>query len=95
VVAVGRLGLALVKPHSFAIAAMGFVEQEIRAHPRLYDAFYRAVTRDPRLRRTAGRVKHRVRSSAHTALTVPEPPDSLSVRRRREESVATRLGLRA
>ena len=66
-------------------------EHEIRAHPRLYAAFYTALSRYPWVRKVAGLVRDRVRDDAgverpHTA--GPPVVDELRLR-----AVASRLGL--
>lgn len=69
-------------------------EQEIRAYPRLYAAFYNLLTRSPAVRELVGRAKAGVRGGGGegaTSRTVSEPP---LLRARREAAVAHRLGLR-
>jgi hypothetical protein len=69
------------------------VEQEIRAYPRAYDLFYRALTRSPRARALAGRAKDRVRTSTVTSKAAAEPQDDPAVVMARERAAARRLGL--
>lgn len=69
------------------------VEQEIRAYPRVYTAFYGVLTRNAWVRDLVGRTKAGVRGGgalAH-ASAVQEPT---VLRERREAAVAARLGLR-
>lgn len=68
-------------------------EQEIRAYPRLYAAFYRVLAARPGVRRAVGRVKNGVREDG-TRAGVPAvaTPDTRGDQRRRA-SVALRLGL--
>jgi hypothetical protein len=69
-------------------------EQEIRAYPRVYAAFYRALNTSPAVRRAVGVVKSGVREDGSAAAvdTTLDPPDS-RYRDRRLTAVATRLGL--
>lgn len=76
-----------------AVRAAARVEQEVRAYPRMYDAFYRALNRSPRIRALVGRAKVEVRSAGLAAARPQEPPESPVVRQRREAAVARRLGL--
>ena len=72
------------------------LEQEIRAYPTVYSAFYRALSASPAVRRTVGVVKSGVREDGSAAAieTVLDPPDSPLLTRRRQ-AVAVRLGLPA
>jgi hypothetical protein len=67
-------------------------EQEVRAYPRLHDAFYRTVNRSPRLRSWAGRTKDRVRGvpGGERRPRTQQEPEVVAARR---AAVATRLGL--
>lgn len=67
-------------------------EQEIRAYPRVYAAFYRALGASPAVRRAVGRVKTGVREDVAPTATTAAPPLT-PAERRRHEAVATRLGL--
>lgn len=69
------------------------LEQEIRAYPRVYGAFYRALNASPAVRRTVGRVKTAVREgSMRSAAPASQPPLTEGDRRRRT-ATAARLGL--
>lgn len=67
-------------------------EQEVRARPGVHRAFYGAVGRSPRLRRLAGQVKNRVRSSQGGHSHIREPDDQPLVVTRREAATAARIG---
>jgi hypothetical protein len=70
------------------------VEQEIRAYPRMYSAFYRILNASPAARRAVGRVKSRVRHGrAVPGGTRSQAPQTLADQRR-EHATAVRLGLR-
>lgn len=80
-------------PRDAALRVAARLEQEIRAYPRVYSAFYAAMTRNRAIRDLVGRAKAGVRgggAGAHSA-TVAEPP---LLQARREAAVAARLGLR-
>ena len=68
-------------------------EQEIRAYPRVYAAFYGALTRNRPGRGLGGRTKAGVRGPGAAARPhgVAEPA---LLRAQREQAVAQRLGLR-
>lgn len=69
-------------------------EQEIRAYPRVYGAFYRALNASPAVRRTVGVVKSGVREdgTAVAVATALDPPPGVR-QDRRLAAVAARLGL--
>jgi hypothetical protein len=70
------------------------VEQEIRAYPRVYMAFYRALNASPTVRRAVGRVKSRLRhGGAAPGAIRPQAPQTLADQRR-EQAITVRLGLR-
>ncbi len=69
------------------------LEQEIRAHPRVHSAFYKAISSNAALRRAAGSVKDRVRHSSGTTATVPLVFVEPEVRTRLLRGIAARLGL--
>jgi hypothetical protein len=69
------------------------IEQEIRAYPRVYSAFYRTLNASPAARRAVGRVKSRVRhGGAVPGATRSHAPRTLADQCR-EHAVAVRLGL--
>jgi hypothetical protein len=68
-------------------------EQEIRAYPRVYDAFYRVLTRHDTVRRLVGRTKAGVRSRGDAVATGDRAPEAEAVTEARERTVARRLGL--
>lgn len=66
-------------------------EQQVRAYPRAYAAFYGVITRNERVRDAAGGLRDRVRGRASWERPgVAGPPPVDPVRRR---VVAARLGL--
>ncbi|MCW2615831.1 MAG: hypothetical protein JWN08_2825 [Frankiales bacterium] len=69
-------------------------EQEIRAYPRVYRAFYQALNASPAVRRAVGIVKSGVREDGSAAAldTELDPPRTRQ-QERRLAAVATRLGL--
>ncbi len=76
-----------------AVRSASRVEQEIRAYPRLYAAFYRALNARPAVRRIVGKVKTGVREDGtHVAQQPPDGPLGLA-ERRRSTATAVRLGL--
>lgn len=76
-----------------AVGLVSRVEQEIRAYPKAYDLFYRALTRSARARALVGRAKDRVRATTMTRSAADEPLDDPLVVVRREQAAARRLGL--
>lgn len=71
----------------------GRVEQEIRAYPRVYLAFYRVLNASPAIRRGVGIVKAGVRGDGTTVpVAAASGPPDLAVQRRRA-ATAERLGL--
>jgi hypothetical protein len=68
-------------------------EQEIRAYPRVYDGFYRALTRNAVVRRVVGRAKAGVRSRDDPGATGDQAPEAAAVAEARDRTVARRLGL--
>lgn len=71
------------------------LEQEIRAYPRVYSAFYRTLNASPAVRRGVGRVKRRVRQDGRP-LSAPAGAPALTLAlQRREQVTAVRLGLRS
>lgn len=78
-----------------SVALASRLEQEIRAHPRLHDAFYRLATRTPLFNSTVGRAKAAVRGAQADQVAVLRPEDSPRVNARREAAVAASLGLSA
>ena len=76
-----------------AVRLASTIEQEIRAHPRLYNAFYQGIGRSPALRRVVGRAKDGVRQGNGPCQVAADPTDAPLVQARREAAAATRLGL--
>jgi hypothetical protein len=76
-----------------AIRVAARAEQEIRAYPRLHNAFYTAVTRNPALRHLAGRARDRVRGAEAGRGAAPVAGQEPEVEARRRAAVAHRLGL--
>lgn len=74
------------------VRVVGWAEQEVRAHPRLYTAFYGAINRSSRLRHLAGRLKLRVRGRAGGA-GAARPTDPTRAADRVRRATAVRLGL--
>jgi hypothetical protein len=74
------------------VRVVAWSEQEVRAHPRLYIAFYGAINRSPRLRDVAGRLRLRVRGRAGGA-GVSRPVDPTRAADRVRRATAVRLGL--
>lgn len=68
-------------------------EQEIRAYPRVYDVFYRVLTRNNAARRLVGRTKAGVRSRDDNGATGDQAPEATAVAEARERTVSRRLGL--
>jgi hypothetical protein len=94
---VRRPGNQLFTEHSaraLTIRLVAWAEQEIRAYPKLYNAFYTAVTHNAPLRNLAGRVKERLRASysAYEGSRVL-PTEEPQVAERRAQAVAARLGI--
>lgn len=76
-----------------ALRVAARAEQEIRAYPRLYSAFYAALTRNRRVRELVGRTKDGVRGGG-AQLSRPTVQEPAALRALREDAVARRLGLR-
>lgn len=75
-----------------AVALAARAEQEIRAYPRAYDLFYRALTRSSRVSALVGRAKDGVRAGTATAGSAREPADVPLVHERRVVAARRRLG---
>lgn len=69
------------------------VEQEVRAHPRLYAAFYRGINRSDLARGVVGAVKARARSRSWQQGALTQVHDAPLVAAERRRSVALQLGL--
>lgn len=80
-------------PRSQLSRVISWIEQEIRAHPRLHRSFYRVIARNAHVRHLAGRAKARIRNADARNAPPPEAPDSDIVSARRRQAVAVRLGL--
>lgn len=79
-------------PRHLLLGAAARVEQEIRAYPRVYRAFYTVLTRYPPVRDLVGRAKAGVRGGG-AASQSPGVVEPALLRGRREAAVAARLGL--
>lgn len=87
------MGLGVSRLHAAAVRSVSRIEQEIRAYPRLYAAFYSALNASPAVRRTVGKVKTGVREDGtHVVQEVQDGPLGLA-ERRRSAATAVRLGL--
>ena len=80
-----------VSPRGLAVALAARAEQEIRAYPKAYDLFYRALTRSSRVSGLAGRVKNLVRAGT-TSASAAAPADAPLVHQRRVAAARQRLG---
>ena len=69
------------------------LEQEIRAYPRVYRTFYRALSASPTVRAAVGRIKTGVREGSTRAAPEPWQPPLTDGDRRRRTATAARLGL--
>jgi hypothetical protein len=80
------------RSRALVLRAAARLEQEIRAYPRVYAAFYAALTRNRTARTLVGRAKAGVRGGGAAVRTAAVEEPAL-LRRRREAAVAARLGL--
>lgn len=80
-------------PRALAVRLASRAEQEIRAYPRLYAAFYKAVTSNPTARDLVGRAKDQVRSSGLPPVLLTPLAEEPEVASRRRSGVAARLRL--
>jgi hypothetical protein len=69
------------------------IEQEVRAYPRLYAAFYGLVTAHPRARALMGRARDEVRAVDGGGRAAPVPADDPAVVAARGRMLRIRLGL--
>jgi hypothetical protein len=81
-----------VTPRHLLLRAAARLEQEIRAYPRVYRAFYEALNRCGPVRDLVGRTKAGVRGGGATSRP-PAVVEPALLRARREAAVAARLGL--
>lgn len=69
-------------------------EQEVRAYPRAYAVFYRALTASPAVRSVVGRLKTDLRQDGTGAISPPAEQWPLTAAEaRRATATATRLGI--
>lgn len=80
-------------PHVLFFAVAAWLEQVVRAYPRLHRAFYATITRSARVRDLVGRAKDGVRTSGGRAMEMPLPAEEPEILARRFPAVAARLGL--
>lgn len=74
-----------------AVASRG--EQEIRSYPRLYAAFYRLLTTNPRVRALVGKAKAGVRDATDSTVRLVRPADLPEVEDIRRAALRERLEL--
>lgn len=78
---------------AWLLAAASRGEQEIRSYPRVYVAFYRLLTADPRVRALAGKAKAGVRDAADSTVRLVRPADLPEVEETRRAALRERLEL--
>ena len=76
-----------------AVAVAARAEQEIRAYPKAYDLFYRALTRSSRVSALAGRIKDGVRAGTSSTSAAAEPAEAPLVDERRVAAARQRFEL--
>lgn len=75
------------------VRAALLTERELRAHPRLFEAFYRGLNRSAGARAVIGAAKARARSHDAQRGAAARAPEAPLVAQLRQRAVAVRLGL--